>query len=49
VVPGPSIKIGALHFTFGPPVATYIQGKGKIKNAKIQQWRLELSVFNYKV
>ena len=25
VVPGPPLKIGAPHFTFGPPVATYIQ------------------------
>jgi len=29
-------------FMFNP------EGKGKIKNAKIQQWRLELSVFKYR-
>jgi len=33
----------SVAFMFNP------EGKGKIKNAKIQQWRLELSVFNYKV
>jgi len=25
VVPGPPFEIGAPHFTFGPPVAAYIQ------------------------